>query len=248
MYSLAIVDDEQEQREGLGSMFPWERTGFRVDGVFSSGRETLSFLRDRKVHVLLTDIRMPYMSGLELIREAKNTIPDTDKLICCILSAWQEFSFAQEAMSLGVRHYLLKPTDFDQIHEVFSDIKSELDNRVRKELQVPEVEHPLLSRAITLMMNELDNCTLQNIANSLEINPSYLSRLFKFQTGVHFHNFLLSMKMKRAAAMLLANDHYYRNIDMAQALGYGDTQNFCRAFRKYHNMTPGEFRRRHRET
>lgn len=243
MYSLVIVDDESEQREGLSQMFPWNRIGFQVEETFASARDALAYFSTNKADVLVTDIRMPFMSGLELIRHIKETNPACRHMVCCILSAWRDFGYAQEAMSLGVRHYLVKPTDFVCIEETFGKIRMELDNREPILPPIPDGKHPLVSRAILLMNTDPANCTLQSIARQLGVSQSYLSRLFKEETGENFQNALQTLKMKQAADML-SSSRYHRIRSIALSLGYRDAQNFCRTFRKCHGMTPGEYRRK----
>jgi len=104
-FNVLIVDDEPLARAGLISMYDWERNGFRIVGEASDGRKALQFLEQSETHVVIADIAMPVMDGLELSRVAKERFPQT-KIV--LVSAHNEFEYAQQAMRLGVSDYLLK--------------------------------------------------------------------------------------------------------------------------------------------
>jgi len=152
-YRILIVDDEYVIREGLKQVVSWESLGFSIAGAVSSGEEALQFLESRPVDVLLTDIRMPRISGIELARLVKVQFPETQVVI---LSGYDNFSYAQNAIRYGVYHYLLKPCAEEEIIEVFNRLRRELEKnrehrlseqKVQKFLMQEELEH-LASGAI----------------------------------------------------------------------------------------------------
>ena len=122
-YSLLIVDDEKEIRDSLTNYFPWEKCGFKVVQSLGNANEAFEYVKKHPVDVILTDIKMPFMSGLDLIKKIKSEI--ADPIIFCLLSAHKDFDFARKGISLGVRHYLLKPTEFEVITDAFQTIKKE---------------------------------------------------------------------------------------------------------------------------
>ena len=116
MYRLIIVDDEFEIRNGLSRYFPWESVGFEVAAVFENVRGALDYIRRNPVDVVLTDIEMPGMSGIELARVIhEQRLPV--KVI--FLSAYKKFEYARDAISYRVVHYITKPTVHSEIFEVF---------------------------------------------------------------------------------------------------------------------------------
>lgn len=240
MYTLVIVDDEKELLEGLSQYFPWESIGFSVLRAFSDGRAALSFCRNEPVDVLLTDIRMPFISGLDLIKELKQ---EQAPPLFCIMSAYNDFEYAKQAIGYGVQEYLVKPASFEEIKQTFLKIRAILDGQT---IVLPnnvsiETSNPLIAQTIMLVEKRLSGCTLQNIATELGVTTSYLSRLFKEVTGQNFQDYLLDQKMEVAKRML-SGKVPYTNKDIARALGYQDTQNFCRTFRKYWNKSPQKFK------
>ena len=100
LYELLLVDDEENSRNGLATYFPWEEQGFHICGQTSHGGEALDFIKSHKVHVVLTDISMPVMDGMEFLEKLQETGLEPYKVI---LSAYDEFQYARGAMRLGAQ-------------------------------------------------------------------------------------------------------------------------------------------------
>lgn len=130
MYSVFLVDDEVVVREGIRNNIPWEETEYTLAGEAPDGEMALAILKDLKPDILITDIRMPFLDGLALARIVKKTQPWI-KII--ILSGHDEFSYAQEAISIGVEEYLLKPVSsanmLDCLHKVALRLEEEKKQR-----------------------------------------------------------------------------------------------------------------------
>ncbi|NLM10402.1 MAG: response regulator [Clostridiaceae bacterium] len=124
MYKALIVDDEPSVLEGLKIMVPWNRVGFEICGETHNAQDALIKIEELCPHLLITDIRMPFKSGLELINEVRKMDLDIEFII---LSGYSEFAYAQEAMRHGVSYYLLKPIDKEEFISVLKDIKGKLD-------------------------------------------------------------------------------------------------------------------------
>ncbi len=241
MYSLVIVDDETELLEGLSQYFPWGKLGFAVEGAFTNARTALQWCKDNATDVVLTDIRMPFMSGLDLIEQLKDL---QHPPLFCIMSAYNDFEYAKQAIRYGVMEYLVKPASFEEIEQTFSNIRTQLDGKVLYSATTPVAEqslNPLITQALSIIEKRTSTCSLQSIAEELGINPSYLSRLFKEEKGLNFQDYLLQRKMEIAKTML-GGAFGYKNKEIAKALGYQDTQNFCRTFRKYYGTSPQQMR------
>lgn len=242
MYSLVIVDDETELLDGLTHYFPWESIGFVVIGSFIDGRSALEFCTHTIPDVVLSDIRMPFMDGLQLI-EALTALDPTP--LFCVMSAYNDFEYAKRAISYGVQEYLVKPASFDEIRKTFLKIKTLLDGTtvaVAAQHAGPEQTNHLIAQTYAIMEKRIGTCSLQNIASELGITDSYLSRLFKEKSGRNFQEVLLEKKMETARQMLQSKVSY-KNKEIAQALGYQDTQNFCRTFQKYWGKSPQKFKK-----
>lgn len=108
MYKVFVVDDEIVIREGIRNRFPWDEAGFTLCGEAPDGEIALSMLQELRPDILITDIRMPFLDGIALCRQVSRTMPWIQIII---LSGYDEFGYAREAMSLGVKDYLLKPVN-----------------------------------------------------------------------------------------------------------------------------------------
>lgn len=124
MIKVFLVEDEIVIREGIHRMIPWSEYGFEFSGEAGDGEMALPMIRNIKPDVLITDIKMPFMDGLALSKLVKKELPDT-KIV--IISGYDDFKYAQQAISLGVERYLLKPISRNNFIEVLEDIRSKFE-------------------------------------------------------------------------------------------------------------------------
>ena len=103
MVKVFLVDDEIVIREGIRNSFPWEESGYTLVGEAPDGEIALPMIRDANPDILITDIRMPFMDGMQLCREVKRQMPWIGVVI---LSGYDDFTYARQAISLGVKEYL----------------------------------------------------------------------------------------------------------------------------------------------
>jgi two-component system response regulator YesN len=140
VYSVLIVDDERRVRQGLADNVDWESFGFRVSGSESNGKRAFEFIEQRLPDVLLTDIRMPVMSGLELMDLVHKKYPSI-KMVA--LSGYDEFEYAQQALKYGVLDYILKPTKISDLRLAFAKVKTILDNEKEKKEREEKLQQQL---------------------------------------------------------------------------------------------------------
>ncbi len=120
MYSVFLVEDEIVIREGIKKLVAWEEYGFRFCGEAPDGELAWGAIQKEKPDIVITDIKMPFMDGLELSALIKKELPDT---IIIILSGYDDFAYAQQAVNIGVNRYLLKPLSKDKLTEVLLEVK-----------------------------------------------------------------------------------------------------------------------------
>lgn len=126
MYRLLIVDDEAPIRNGLSAIIPWNQMGYSLIGAVGSGGEALEIITSEKVDVLLTDIQMPGLSGLQLCEAVKEVSPHTEIVI---ISGYDRFDYAVTALKLQVGDYVLKPIKPEEIRQVFTKLAQRLNAR-----------------------------------------------------------------------------------------------------------------------
>lgn len=132
---VLILDDEFIIREGLCA-FPWEPYGCEVVGSAEDGKEGLRLAKTLHPDILLSDIKMPEMDGLEVSEKVKSAFPETEIVL---LTGYDDFEFAQQALRIGVAEYLLKPIDFKELEAVVEKICG----RIRKH-QKQKTDYDLL--------------------------------------------------------------------------------------------------------
>lgn len=240
MYELLIVDDEVSSRDILASCFPWDEQGFHVCGLKDSGEEALAFLKDHTVHAILSDISMPGMDGIGLAK-AVSELPAA-KPIIVFLSAHDNFQYAQNAIRYGVRYYVLKPTNFSELKEVFSTIREELDQKyhVTSDDMENQSSDEIIKKVFAYCNQNYRDGSLSALSEILYLNPSYLSQLIKIKTAKTFSDILTEARMKQAALFLKDPDAKIYNI--SNMIGYVNPNNFARAFKAYWGITPTEYR------
>ena len=130
MYRVMIVDDEPTVRNGLKSLVDWNAYGFEVCAEAEDGVEGLEKIMNYRPDLVMADIKMPELGGIEMIQEARNQ-GFSGK--CVILTGYSDFDFAKQAIKLGVEAYLLKPIDDDELTECVEKIRQELVKQEEQE-------------------------------------------------------------------------------------------------------------------
>jgi two-component system response regulator YesN len=125
MYKIIIVEDEIPVRNAICNIIRWEELGYELVHVSGDGQDALAYIENNQIDVVLTDICMPFMDGLNLSSEVKKILP-TVKIV--IITGYNEFEYAHKAVEVGVDHYLLKPITAEEFTKLLIEIKNELDD------------------------------------------------------------------------------------------------------------------------
>lgn len=159
MLNLVIVEDEVNTLLELTNFIPWTEIGFSVSKAFTSSLDALDYLKKHPVDVLLTDIMMPNMTGLELIAEVRSLkLP----IECVVLSAYNDFSFAQAAIQYNVANYMLKPLNPEEVISLFSSLADRLtEEKKQRENQLRA------NRVLELSRTELVEKAVENFLRGI---------------------------------------------------------------------------------
>ncbi|GIO31537.1 hypothetical protein J2TS6_26780 [Paenibacillus albilobatus] len=188
MLKVLIVDDEPKLREGLRTLIPWEEQGYRVVDTAANGQEALEKYEAHKPELILADIRMPGMDGLQLIQELRSRGADSHMLI---LSGYADFEYAKRAISCRVDGYLLKPVDEDELVSYLEQIREAIEKE--RQFNQWSREEPARSKDAVLKelllpeSGSLDGGRLASLAASLGIPEGpcevVLLRLWQLQAA-----------------------------------------------------------------
>ncbi len=236
MYKLLIADDEYELRNGLCRFVPWSQLGFEAIRQAENGQEVLDIVRADDIDVILCDIKMPILSGIDVARELRHFPVEI-----VFLSGYREFEYAQQALVLGVKNYILKPPKLQELEHVFKGLKEELDHRrtIGPAKAAPEVE-TLIAKIKRYIEQNYKDVTLERTARYIHLNQHYLSKYFKQKTGENFSDYVIRVKMEKAKELLA--DPNSKTYEISEMVGYTSAKNFTRSFRKYTGKSPREYR------
>ena len=132
-YKIMLVDDEEEVRTSIIRKIDWQDAGFEVIGDAENGKEALEKIEQNEPDVVLTDIRMPYMDGLEMAENIRQRYPSI-KIV--IFSGFDEFEYAKKAIKLNVIEYILKPVNVEELTAILKKIKKNLDEEIEQKRNV----------------------------------------------------------------------------------------------------------------
>lgn len=154
MLKLLIVEDEPNTRHALVHNYDWNQLGYEVCADFQSGSEALPYLQTHPVDVLLTDIVMQNMSGLELIEEVRKlNLP----IECVVISAYNDFAFAQIAIKCRVSSYLLKPIEEAEVHALFDSLRKQILQKQQQSISSEHMRQLLEHSSLDLAEKALEN-------------------------------------------------------------------------------------------
>ncbi len=232
---IIIVEDEQRARRGLKSLLQMVSDDCEVVADASDGKKALELIRKCKPEVVFTDIKMPYMDGLELIREVRK---EDTKTKFVIVSAYEEFDYARQAISLGVTDYLIKPIIMDDVEKVITNITRK--DEVTKNEEKNENCHPLIRKSLKIIEKEYaSQLSQKELAARLGITAEYFCNLFAKEMDESFVKYLKKYRID-VAKTLLTESNESRD-DIAYKVGYTDTKYFAKVFRDVTGKTITEY-------
>ncbi|MDO4267381.1 MAG: response regulator [Eubacteriales bacterium] len=156
MYKVILVDDEDLEREGMAALIPWEDMDMQLVDMAWNGIEAMEKIQMQKPDLVITDIKMPVMNGIELIRQARELNPE---LAFVVLSGYGEFEYTSQAMELGIRHYILKPCDEEKFLEVLARVREELI-RQREKASSELADKNILKRTLPHAQEQILNALI----------------------------------------------------------------------------------------
>ena len=259
-YRVLIVEDEPLMREYLVASVPRLHASFAAADAAADGIAALALFESNSYDLMITDLRMPGMDGLQLIERVRSlgkTLP------IIILTGYDEFEYARTALHFGVAEYLLKPLNDDALSATLERL-ARVIRQHRNAMQLPEdlspqniaqfvatcfsgtdKEHELLAERAAgyLSSHFTEPITQTDVAEALGITPAYLSSVFREEKGESYTKFLTRLRMMHAA-LLLKNAPGMTIQSVAEQTGYASDKHFIGVFKKYFGTTPHEYRQK----
>ena len=241
LYSVLLVDDEEEVYSVIMKKLDWEAMGFRIAGYARNGVEALEMAEEIQPDVVMTDIKMPYMDGLTLSKKLKELY---QKIKIIIFSGFDEFEYAKQCIGLGITDYLLKPIVRADIQSACKKAIHELDSQPIHAEQSSPIDMPSdMDRIKQYIMENYHDSSLNltAIAQEFGYNPSYLSRRFKADCGQNISDYITTCRMEKAKKCLASRMLMYMT---AKEVGIPDPNYFGKCFKKYTGSSYSELLKR----
>lgn len=255
MFRVVIVEDERILRVGLIHSIDWASLKCVIVGEADNGRDGLELILRERPDIVIADICMPLLNGLDMIGEASKVY----RFWSILLTSYSEFEYAQQAISLQVFEYLMKPVDEDILREKLIQLTEKIQReRLLDKMMVHLVSgnmpvdgnlqiHVLrdtgnyyVNEALKeIYQSYMEKLSVETVAEQLKISSSYLSRKFKKVTKHSFLDYLNQYRVIKAIQLMGSGK--YRFGEVAGLAGFSSEKHFYSVFRKYTQRTPSEF-------
>lgn len=258
MLKVLIVEDEEIIRRGLVYTIDWLSMDCMVVGAAENGKEGLAMLEQYDIDLVIADIIMPHMNGIEMLETAKSM--DLKPFKSIILTSYANFEYARKSVHLQVSDYLLKPVDEDELKNSIHRIKKGMEEtkaysniiELTKKRDIEKLvdwdvylngetlKNSYVAQALYKIRDHYhEKISIDSIADELDVSASYLSRKFREATAQTFLELLTRYRIQKAIALLKKGT--YRVYEVSYFTGFSDYKHFCAVFKKYTKTSPTEF-------
>ena len=241
MREVVIVDDDQIIRKHMVRSVDWARLGFNRPYEAVNGREGLELILKMHPDLVLTDIVMPHIDGVQLIRLVRERLPAVPFIV---MSNYDDFEYVRGALVHGAVDYLLKH-DFSE--ELLLKVLVSLNIALERPAQEPAIDEGRteILRAVAYIKDNLNQqLTLSEISEHVSLSRTHFCKLFKQMMGQTFVEYLNELRIERAKHYLTRTQ--LRVSEISESLGYQHSDYFKRVFQRYVGVSPADYRRQER--
>lgn len=249
MKNILIVDDEKFVRLGLKTMI--ERAEICTGEIIEckNGKEAIDELENLEFDLIISDIKMPIMTGIELITKIKEEALSNATII--MISGYDEFDYAVNALRFGATDYLLKPIERETFLNLLQKIDNAIEDKLLKDVKTIEItgeenedKKHKIQRAIDFInTNYNQNINMASVSNEVSMNYTFFSETFKEIVGESFVDYLKSIRINMAKKLLRSSNMPISKISVE--VGFNDEKHFSKTFKILTGVTPSEYRKTH---
>lgn len=238
MYSVIILDDNKATARQIEQTVPWAELNCNVLCVLHDGASGKTAIEQLLPDLIITDIEMPGLSGIEMLDLTKKLIPDSQIIF---VSAYETFEYARMAMRLQACEYLVKPFTRATLRAAIE----EAIGRLAKKSEGGDTDYSSCSPVMQSILEYINSAvygqiSLEMVAAHFQMSPSKLGRLMKKELDMGFFDFITKKRMERAKQLLSLPN--MRVGDVAERVGYGDYITFYKAFMRAEGISPTDYR------
>ena len=242
MINVYIADDEVWIILGLKKLLDKLNIDARVVGTANNGLTAKEEIARFKPDVVFADIRMPGLSGLELLQEIPDVSPDSKVVI---ISGYAEFAYAQEAVQHHAYDYLLKPIKEEELSRVMTAILNDQseDGAENEDGEgAYDFDNKLIDNVISdIREHYMEDISLTSLSSKYNISMGHLSKMIKENLKVNFSDYIASLRIQRAKELL--RDDSMSIQEIAEIVGYNDYFYFTKVFKKIEGISPSKYRK-----
>ena len=244
MYSVFLADDERWVVFGLRKLIEKSELPFQVIGEAYDGVTTLEEVMEKKPDILITDIRMPGCSGLELLEKIQEKKLDIRVIM---VSGYADFEYARRSLRGGASDYLLKPVEQERMNEILDRLMKKINEErgisgQKREMELPEIHKSVDSKIVSeIREHYTENITLSELSKKYGLSVGHLSNLVREELGLTFSEYITAKRMQRAKELL--SDASLSINEVAEQSGYNDYFYFTKVFKKYMGISPSKYRK-----
>ncbi len=244
MYKALIIDDEKPVQIAIQKLGNWNCYGIEPPQLAANGKDALQAMREFHPDIVFVDMNMPVMDGVSFLQAASWEFPDSQYIV---VSGYDQFSYAQQALHYGACEYLLKPVEEEALNGAIEKAILRLDPDASfQESKKASQREISPDEAVSIIKDYIDSNYCQNIkitmfSEKYFFSTEYLTRLFRNKYGFTIYEYVLKLRMERAKELLADGDN--KIIDIAERLGSADNHYFSKAFRTCFNITPSQYRK-----
>jgi two-component system response regulator YesN len=244
MYNLLIVDDEPLVRRGIKELVDLKTLGIQKVFEAPNGEKAFEIFKSETIDIILLDINMPKLNGLSLAELMKQ---ENNKVKIAMITGYDYFEYAVQALRVGVDEYILKPVSRKDIDLLLKKLITKMEENQKLEaldqfdgqLDIDTSFDDKLRKVVSEHLFDMD-FSLKYLSKKMNLSSSYLSNIFKEIYGIPFQNYVLDQRIEKAKVLLIASD--MKNYEIAEAIGYEDVNYFSTRFKKSTGMTPKQYK------
>lgn len=241
---VIVVEDDEGSLNGLVRLIQSIDPSLRVVGKAGNGEEGIRLIEKLVPDVVVTDVRMPVMDGLDMIGQVYRK--PWCKCHFVIISSYSDFEYARKALRYQVSDYLLKPITYEEVENIMFRLMEKVRpggsriSDINELYPIPQDAHPLVKQAAGIIQEEYSGVlNLENISQRLHITPEYLSQIFSRQMKVTITTYLKQCRIEEAKKLLIEQKGTVQEV--AAMVGYTSDKYFFRVFKENVGVTPSEF-------